>query len=60
MGEHDERSKKDEQRRKVADDRMRDLPAETAGGRIDPESLPEDQREELARRVPRAEDNGER
>lgn len=50
MGEHED------QRKQVARDRMRDLPAETAAGRIDPESLPEDQREELARRVPRAEE----
>lgn len=50
MGGHED------QRKKVAAERMRDLPAETAGGRIDPESLPEDQREELARRTPRGED----
>jgi hypothetical protein len=46
---------RDEELRKIAHERMEDMPGETAAGRIDPDSLPEDQREELAHRTPRAE-----
>jgi hypothetical protein len=45
-----------EELKKIAAERMRDLPGETAAGRIDPATLPEDEREELAKRVPRADD----
>ena len=46
-----------EELRKIAEERMRNLPGETAAGRIDPATLPEDEREELAKRVPRADDD---
>jgi hypothetical protein len=46
-----------EELKKIAEERMRDLPGETAAGRIDPATLPEDEREELAKRVPRADDD---
>lgn len=42
--------------KKIAEDRMRHLPGETAAGRIDPATLPEDEREELGKRVPRGDD----
>lgn len=46
--------------RRVAAERMRDLPGETAAGRIDPETLPDDQREELQKRAPQLdEETGE-
>lgn len=50
---------RDDELEKVAKERMRDMPAETAGGRIDPQSLPEDQREELSTRVPRGDADGD-
>lgn len=43
----------------LARERMRNMPGETAGGRIDPATLPEDEREELAKRVPRADADDE-
>jgi hypothetical protein len=46
-------------KREVAQERMRDLPGETAGGRIDPATLPDDQREELARRAAREDEEPE-
>lgn len=46
-----------EELKKIAEERMRDLPGETAAGRIDPATLPEDVREELAKRVPRADED---
>lgn len=38
---------------RIAAERMRDMPGETAAGRIDPATLSEDEREDLAKRVPR-------
>jgi hypothetical protein len=43
----------EERLRRIARERMRHMPGETAAGRIDPATLPEDEREELARRAPR-------
>lgn len=48
-------SEQDDELRKIARERMKDMPGETAAGRIDPDSLPDAQREELAHRTPRAE-----
>jgi hypothetical protein len=48
-------SERDDELRKIARERMKDMPGETAAGRIDPDSLPEDQRDELAHRSPHAE-----
>jgi hypothetical protein len=45
-----------EELKKIAEERMRHLPGETAAGRIDPATLPEREREELAKRVPHADD----
>lgn len=47
-------TERDDELRKIARERMTDMPGETAAGRIDPDSLPDDQRDELARRTPRA------
>ena len=47
-------TERDDELRKIARERMKDMPAETAAGRIDPDSLPDDQRDELAERTPRA------
>jgi len=52
--------KRDEELRKVARERMREMPGETAAGRLDPDTLPEREREDLARRAPRGEDEGEK
>jgi DNA-binding IclR family transcriptional regulator len=42
----------DEERlRRIARERERHMPGETAAGRIDPSTLPDDEREELARRA---------
>ncbi len=49
-------SEPDEELREQARERMQDMPGETAAGRIDPETLPEREREDLARRVPRGDD----
>jgi hypothetical protein len=43
---------REEELREVAKQRMRDLPGETAGGRIDPATLPDRAREDLASRAP--------
>lgn len=45
MGEHDE------ELRKIARERMQEMPGETAAGRIDPETLPDRERADLARQV---------
>lgn len=45
-----------EELERIAAERMRDMPGETAAGRIDPATLNEDEREELAKRVPHADD----
>lgn len=45
--------------KKLAAKRMKDLPAETAAGRVDPASLPDRDREELSRRVPHADHDTE-
>lgn len=42
--------------REIARERMRDMPGETAAGRVDPNTFPKDEREELARRVPRSDE----
>jgi len=44
---------------RIAAERMRDMPGETAAGRIDPATLSEDQREELAKRAPRGDTEDE-
>jgi hypothetical protein len=44
---------------RIAAERMRHLPGETAAGRIDPATLSENEREELAKRVPHADDDAE-
>ena len=44
-------SESEEELRRIAHERIEHLPGETAGGRIDPATLPEDEREELARRA---------
>jgi hypothetical protein len=50
----------DEERlRRIARERERHMPGETAAGRIDPATLPEDEREELARRAPRLDEEDE-
>lgn len=43
----------------IAAERMRHLPGETAAGRIDPATLTDDDREELAKRVPHADEEHE-
>jgi hypothetical protein len=43
---------RDEELREIAKERMKDLPGETAGGRIDPATLPERARKDLASRAP--------
>jgi hypothetical protein len=48
---------RDEELREIAKERMKDLPGETAGGRIDPETLPERAREDLASRASRIEED---
>ena len=52
-------SEEPDDEREVARERMRDLPGETAGGRIDPATLPEDQREEPPRRAAREDEDPE-
>jgi hypothetical protein len=41
----------EERLRRIAREREQHLPGETAAGRIDPSTLPEDEREELAGRA---------
>ena len=41
-----------ERLRRIARERERHMPGETAAGRIDPSTLPDDEREELGRRAP--------
>lgn len=44
---------------KIAAERMRDMPGETAAGRIDPATLNDEQRAELADRVPGADEDAD-
>jgi hypothetical protein len=52
-------SESEEELRRIAHERIEHLPGETAGGRIDPATLPEDEREELARRAARLDEEDE-